>query len=65
MAEPIRISPEEVRRKVTSGSALLVCAYDDEEKCKKLHLEGSISLTEFTFKLSTLAKDQEIIFYCD
>lgn len=64
MAEAIRISPEEVRRKVTSGSALLVCAYDDEEKCKKLHLEGSISLREFTFKLSTLAKDQEIIFYC-
>lgn len=64
MAEPIRISPEEVRRQVTSGSALLVCAYEDEEKCKKLHLEGSISLTEFKSKLSALAKDQEIIFYC-
>jgi hypothetical protein len=64
MAEPIRISPEEVIRKVTSGSALLVCAYDEEEKCKKLHLEGSISLTEFKFKRSALAKNQEIIFYC-
>ena len=64
MAAPIRISPEQTRRKVTSGSALLVCAYDDEEKCKKLHLEGSISLTEFKFKCSALAKNQEIIFYC-
>ncbi|NIS61476.1 MAG: ArsR family transcriptional regulator [Proteobacteria bacterium] len=64
MAELIRISAEEVRRKVTSGSALLVCSYDDEEKCKSLHLEGSISLTEFKSKLSGVAKDQEIIFYC-
>ncbi|MFQ6078030.1 MAG: rhodanese-like domain-containing protein [Thermodesulfobacteriota bacterium] len=64
MAEPIRISPEEVRRKVTSGSALLVCAYDDDEKCKMLHLEGAISLTEFKCELSALPKDQEIIFYC-
>jgi hypothetical protein len=64
MAEPIRISPEEVRRKVTSGSALLVCAYDDEEKCKMLHLEDAISLTEFQSKLSALPNVQEIIFYC-
>jgi rhodanese-related sulfurtransferase len=64
MAEPIRISPQEVRQKVTSGSALLVCAYDDEEKCKQLHLEGAIPLREFQSKLSALPKDQEIIFYC-
>ncbi len=64
MAEPIRISPEEARRKVTSGSALLVCAYEDDEKCKKLHLEGAIFLTELKPKLSALPKDQEIIFYC-
>ncbi len=64
MAESIRISPQEVRQKVTSGSALLVCAYEDEEKCKRVRLEGSISLTEFKLKLSALPKDQEIIFYC-
>ncbi len=64
MEEPIRISPEEVRRKVTSGSALLVCAYDDEEKYKRVHLEGAISLTEFKSRLSALPKDHEIIFYC-
>lgn len=64
MAEPIRISPEEVRPKVTSGSALLVCAYEDDEKCKKLHLEGAIWLTEFKARLHSLPRDQEIIFYC-
>ena len=47
MADPVRISPEDARQKVTSGSSLLVCAYDDEQKFKHFHLEGAISLTEF------------------
>jgi len=64
MAEPMRVSPEEVRRKVTFGSALLVCAYEDDEKCKRLHLEGAIFLMEFKSRLSSLSNDQEIIFYC-
>jgi len=64
MAEPIRVSPEEVRQKVSSGSALLVCAYEDEEKFKLVHLKGAISFAEFKSKLSSLSKDQEIVFYC-
>ncbi len=64
MGEAIRISPEEVRRKVTIRSALLVCAYEDDEKCRRLHLEGAMFLTEFRSKLPALPKDQEIIFYC-
>lgn len=64
MAEPIRVSPEEVRQRVMSGSALLVCAYEDDEKCKRLHLEGAIWLTEFKARLRSLPRDQEIIFYC-
>ena len=64
MGEATRISPEEVRRKITSGSALLVCAYEDDEKCRRLHLEGAMFLTEFRSKLPALPKDQEIIFYC-
>ena len=64
MTEPVRISPEEVRKKVISGSALLVCAYDDEEKFHRLHLEGAISLQEFKSRLGALSMDHEIIFYC-
>jgi len=64
MTEPIRISPEEARQKITSGSALLVCAYDDEKKFNKVHLEGALSLTQFKSKLSSLAKEKKIIFYC-
>ncbi len=63
MTEPIRIPVEEARRKVTSGEALLVCAYEDEEKFRKLHLQDAISLQEFKTRLPALSKEQEIIFY--
>jgi hypothetical protein len=64
MAEVIRISPKEVRKKVTSEAALLVCAYDNDEKFKQVHLEGAISLSGFRSKLPWLNKGNEIIFYC-
>jgi rhodanese-related sulfurtransferase len=64
MAEPKRITPEEVHQKLKAGNAILVCAYEDESKFKKVHLQGAISLSEFQSKLSSLSKDQEIIFYC-
>ena len=63
MSEPRRILPEAVREKVLSGSALLVCAYDDEEKFKRLQLENAISLGDFSSKVESLPKEQEIIFY--
>jgi hypothetical protein len=64
MADVSRIGVEEARRKVTAGGALLVCAYDDEEKCNKANLEGSISMGQFASRVATLPKEQEIIFYC-
>ena len=64
MAEPIRITTEETRQKVTAGTALLVCAYEDDERCRQMHLQGAMLFSEFTSKLPALPKDQEIIFYC-
>ncbi len=64
MAAPIRITPEETRKKLKSGTALLVCAYDDESKFKQIQLEGGIPLSEFKSRLPTVEKDKEIIFYC-
>ena len=64
MQEAIRVSPEEAYQKATTGSAKLVCAYEDEMKCKKVHLEDSITFKEFKSQRFSLAKDQEIIFYC-
>ena len=64
MPEPIRISVEEARQKANSGAALLVCAYDDEEKFGSNHLLGATSFGEFRAKLPSLSTEQEIIFYC-
>jgi hypothetical protein len=64
MSEPKRVRAEEVYGKLQSGKTLLVCAYEDEEKFKKLQLEGAISFSAFESKLPSLSKDQEIVFYC-
>ncbi len=64
MADVPRISVEEARRKVKAKEALMVCAYDDAEKYQKVNLEGSISFASFQSRLSSLPKNQEIIFYC-
>jgi hypothetical protein len=64
MPEPARISAEETRKKVVSGAALLVCAYESDEKCGAMHLEGAVFLSGFRNIVSSLPKDREIIFYC-
>ena len=64
MADIERISVEDAHRKVAANQALLVCAYEDDAKCRMVNLEGSISLTSFQSKAASLPKDQEIIFFC-
>jgi hypothetical protein len=60
-----RISPLQVwARLQTQPPALLVCAYDDEEKCAALKIPGSLLLRSLSSRLGSLPKDQEIIFYC-
>jgi hypothetical protein len=55
---------DEVRRKLQTGApTLLVCAYDNEEKFRRMQLEGAISLKELQARLPSLAKDHEIVFY--
>jgi hypothetical protein len=62
--EAVRISPQDAYQKVTSGKALLVCAYQSEQICKEIMLQGAIGLKEFEQKLPELKKDQAIIFFC-
>jgi len=64
MAEVSRISVQEAREKVTAGRALLVCGYEDEEKCNKIKLEGAMSFGRFQATLPSLTRHEEIIFYC-
>lgn len=64
MTKPVGISAEEAHERTVSGKALLVCAYGDEEACRKVQLEGSINLAQLESRLPTLPLEQEIIFYC-
>jgi hypothetical protein len=62
MAEARRVRVQEAREKVQASQALLVCAYDSEEMCNGLRLEGAITLGELNTR--AVPKEQEIIFYC-
>jgi hypothetical protein len=64
MAETEWVSPQEARRKADDGEALLVCAYDSDEKYRQMPLEGSISLAEFQDRLPEIPQGRELIFYC-
>ncbi len=64
MTTPARVTPQEVYPRVKSGEALLVCAYADKDKCRRMQLEGALSLQEFQARLTDLPKDKEIVFYC-
>lgn len=64
MAEVNRVQAADIRAGVVSGSTLLVCAYDNDEKFKKFNLDGAIPLSEFKVRVPDLVKDTKIVFYC-
>lgn len=64
MAEIARITPEETKRRMDSGQAILVCAYESDDKYESVKLDGSISLNEFKQHLPDMPQEQEIVFYC-
>jgi hypothetical protein len=43
---------------------LLICAYDDEERCRSIRIPEAISFRELDERKSSLSKEQELIFYC-
>lgn len=60
-----RISPHEAHEHLaTNPDALLVCAYDSDDKFRQFHLDGAISLDEFRSMAGSVPKDREVIFYC-
>jgi len=59
-----RINAHDAHRVLYSNpDALLVCAYDDAEKCRTYHLDGAITLDEFRSRVGSIPKDAAIIFY--
>lgn len=65
MTDNALISATEAHKHCNSGQALLVCAYESDEKFRAYPLEGASSLSDFESRLGSVAKDQEIIFYCN
>ena len=63
-SEVRRVTPEEARRRMDSGKAILVCGYEPEEKFKAMHLAGAESLSSFLARLPGIPREQEVIFYC-
>jgi hypothetical protein len=64
MSEVTRITPQEVRPRILTGEALLVCAYEDDARFSTLHLEGAIPYSTFAASLAGIAKSRELVFYC-
>jgi bifunctional DNA-binding transcriptional regulator/antitoxin component of YhaV-PrlF toxin-antitoxin module len=59
-----RISAGDARRRVAEGRAVLVCAYEDEDRCRRLKLQGAHTLRELEAGMANLSRNQELIFYC-
>jgi hypothetical protein len=64
MSDAPRMDVETAHRKVVDGEALLICAYEDEERCQSVRLEGSIMMKDLMEQLPWLPREQELIFYC-
>lgn len=65
IAEPHRVSPSWVREhQGGSDPAVLICGYDDEEKCRSMRIPGSLTLRELNEQLPSFGRDKELVFYC-
>lgn len=62
---PQRVHPEEARRRIEDpNGALLVCAYDDTEKCQQFGIEEAIPYPHLKQRLDSIPKSQELVFFC-
>jgi hypothetical protein len=64
MQEIERIGVGEARRHAAQQGALLVCGYEDDDKCRALRLNGALTMSEFRARAGAMPRDQEVIFYC-
>lgn len=63
-ADVPRIKPTDVFDLVEQGDALLICAYSNEDKCRKLRLESALTLGEFKNREPDYdRKDIKLVFY--
>jgi hypothetical protein len=63
-ADVQRVDVSTARKDTSEGKAVLVCGYEDDAKCRKARLAGSIPFAQFASMAASLPKNKEIIFYC-
>lgn len=64
LAEIPRVTASDARFLVKTNQALLVCAYDDVQRCAETLLEGSLDVATLRKVRPALRRDFTIIFYC-
>jgi hypothetical protein len=64
MNDDLRIDVDVAREHSAARRALLVCAYDDDEKCRKMRIKGALTMREFRKSKTRVDKRDEIILYC-
>jgi hypothetical protein len=64
IGEANRVTASWVReRQRGSDPPVLICAYDDLEKCRSIRIPGSITLRELEEQLPAFSRDKELVFY--
>lgn len=59
------IAPAAARQRMMARrGAVLVCAYDEDQKFQENRLAGAIPFSEFQREMNSLPRSKEIIFYC-
>ena len=64
IADVQRVDVSTARKETSEGKAVLVCGYEDDAKCRKARLAGSIPFAQFATMAASLPKNKAIIFYC-
>lgn len=65
ISEANRVTVSWVRDRLKAPNpALLVCAYDDEQRCRSMRIPGSLTMGELTPRLASLPRDHDLVFYC-
>jgi hypothetical protein len=58
------VNATRAKQLVIFEDALFVCAYEDEEKCDKLGVPESISMSAFRAGLANVQKSHPLVFFC-
>lgn len=59
-----RLTADEVRQRIEGNDAMLVCAYNDTEKCAQFGIDESTPYPELKSQLDSIPKSKELIFFC-